>query len=285
MPLSITLSNEEVRRLKNVVHEMRLSTLPPKEYEVMRIKTKGIFFVLYTSNKLVYEDTNEAKEILTQILEKKSIRKSYIGSDETGKGEWYGPLVVAGTCLEQDQISELRKLGVRDSKTLSPSRIYELAIAMIKMNITRESRVISPEKYNQLYEEFSSEGKNLNDLLAWAHSEVVKDLIEKAKTEEIEVVIDKFDFRKTDSRLSGKTRERIVDQSKVHVIQKSKGETETPVAAASVLAKYYFEEEVIKLSNEYKVGLKQVTPSNISKEVLRKVSKTHFQNVKEVLSS
>lgn len=123
----------------------------------------------------------------------------------------------------------------------------------------------------------------MNDLLAWAHSEVVKDLLEQVKTEEVEVVIDKFDFLKTDSRLLGESRKRIVDQNKIKVVQKSKGESEMPVAAASIIAKFIFEEEVEKLYSKFNVDLKTVTPSGVPKESLRKVAKTHFQNVRDVL--
>ncbi len=283
MPLSLKLSDEEVRKLKSLVKSEKLELQSPNEYEVLRIHYNGIFLVLYTSNKLVYEDTSETKKILDFVLEKKNELKYYIGSDETGKGEWYGPLVIVGTCLTADQITELRKIGVRDSKTLPIEKIFELAEKMLELDIPRISRVLLPEKYNKLYEEFKSEGKNLNDLLAWAHSEIIKDLIEKFGSTNIEVVIDKFDFRKTDSRLSARWRERRIDQSKIEVIQKSKGESEIPVAAASVIAKSIFEKEVAMLSNKFHIDLKTISPENVPKDALTLVAKTHFQNIRKLL--
>ena len=283
MPLSLKLSDEEVRKLKSLVKSEKLELQSPNEYEVLRIHYNGIFLVLYTSNKLVYEDTPETKKILDFVLEKKNELKYYIGSDETGKGEWYGPLVIVGTCLTADQITELRKIGVRDSKTLPIEKIFELAEKMLELDIPRISRVLLPEKYNKLYEEFKSEGKNLNDLLAWAHSEIIKDLIEKFGSTNIEVVIDKFDFRKTDSRLSARWRERRIDQSKIEVIQKSKGESEIPVAAASVIAKSIFEKEVAMLSNKFHIDLKTISPENVPKDALTLVAKTHFQNIRKLL--
>jgi ribonuclease HIII len=155
---------------------------------------------------------------------------------------------------------------------------------MLKMSIDRISRVVSPEKYNKLFEELSKEGKNSNDILAWAHSEVVKDLIEKAGTNDVQIIIDKFDFNKTDSRLSSKERVRSVDQTKIKVIQKSKGESEIPVAAASIIAKSIFEEEVQKLSNKYGVDLKSIPPNDLPRDIIPKVAKTNFKNIKAVLS-
>lgn len=283
MPKSIVLSDEEVRRLKALIGAAKIQILEPKDYEVIRANSNGVFLILYTSNKLVYEDTKEAQDILEQVLEKKNLGKSYIGSDETGKGEWYGPLVVVGTCLDADQINELRKIGVRDSKTLSIEKIHELAREMISKKIIFRYRELGPERYNELINQFNKEGKNSNDLLAWAHSEVVKDLIEKTGTDSVEVIIDKFDFTKTDSRLSGDQRARKVDQSKIHVTQKSKGESEIPVAAASILAKHIFEEDVEKLSKKFKLQLKTISPSEVPREILPKVAKTNFRNIKELL--
>lgn len=282
MPKSIKLSPSEVKKLKAYVLQHKLKTMPPSVYETMRVKVDDIFMVLYESGSLVYEDTPAMSEILDHVLERKSEYKLYIGTDETGKGEWYGPLVVVGTLMSSEQIKELRKMGIKDSKLLSHEQITILANGLFQLNIVRCSRVILPETYNRLFAEFASEGKNSNDMLAWAHSEVVKDLIEKEGSHSVEVIIDKFDFMKTDSRLSSKERKRQVDQSKIHVIQMERGEREIPVAAASIIAKHIFEEEVRKLSEKYKIDFKTVLPEAVPREILPMVAKTNFRNIKKL---
>jgi ribonuclease HIII len=284
MPASINLSEREVGKLRAYVVENKIKLETTKQNEVLRVKTGGLFMVLYTSGSLVYEESEQAAVVLDHVLETRKGTKYYIGSDETGKGEWYGPLVVVGTLMSTDQIKELRKLGVKDSKLLTLTQIKRLADKMLKIGIIRTSRVISPERYNKMFDEFAKEGKNSNDILAWAHSEVVKDLVDQAGTFDVEVIIDKFDSTKTDSRLSSKERLRRVDQTKVKVIQKTKGESEMPVAAASVIAKSIFEDEVAKLSDQYRIDLKSTEPKNIPKDILKMVTKTNFKNIRELIS-
>ena len=278
------LSPNEIKKLKAYIADHKLKTVSAGDYESIRVKSDDIFMVLYESGNLVFEDTQAVSDILDYVLERKSESKLYIGTDETGKGEWYGPLVVVGTLVSSEQIKELRKMGIKDSKLLSHEQITILANRLFQMNIVRCSRVIMPETYNRLFTEFTSEGKNSNDMLAWAHSEVVKDLIEKAGNQRIEVIIDKFDFTKTESRLSSKARERRVDQTKINVIQMERGESEIPVAAASIIAKHIFEDEVRKLSDKYKIDFKTVLPEAVPIEILSKVAKTNFKNIKKLLS-
>ena len=285
MPKSMKLSPNEIKKLKAYIVDHKLKTVSAGDHETIRVKSDDIFMVLYESGNLVFEDTQAVSKILDYVLERKSESKLYIGTDETGKGEWYGPLVIVGTLVSSEQIKELRKMGVKDSKLLSHEQITILANGLFQMKIVRCSRVIMPEKYNRLFAEFASEGKNSNDMLAWAHSEVVKDLIEKAGNQRIEVIIDKFDFTKTESRLSSKARERRVDQTKINVIQMEKGEREIPVAAASIIAKHIFEDEVRKLSDKYKIDFKTVLPEAVPIEILPKVAKTNFKNIKKLLSS
>ena len=284
MPKSMKLSPNEIKKLKAYIADHKLKTVSAGDYESIRVKSDDIFMVLYESGNLVFEDTQAVSDILDYVLERKSESKLYIGTDETGKGEWYGPLVVVGTLVSSEQIKELRKMGIKDSKLLSHEQITILANRLFQMNIVRCSRVIMPETYNRLFTEFTSEGKNSNDMLAWAHSEVVKDLIEKAGNQRIEVIIDKFDFTKTESRLSSKARERRVDQTKINVIQMERGESEIPVAAASIIAKHIFEDEVRKLSDKYKIDFKTVLPEAVPIEILSKVAKTNFKNIKKLLS-
>jgi ribonuclease HIII len=147
------------------------------------------------------------------------------------------------------------------------------------MDFKRHSVILNPKTYNELYSKLQNEGKTLNDMMAWAHSVVIKELIKKIEFKNAKVVIDKFDFEKTEYRLEN------VDQTNLQVIQKSGGESEIPVAAASIVAKYLFESEVEKLNEEYQIDLRMVMPENISADVLPNVAKIHFKNVKKSLNS
>jgi len=93
------------------------------------------------------------------------------------------------------------------------------------------------------------------------------------KATNAKVVIDKFDYDKTEYRLEK------VDRTNVEIIQKSKGESEIPVAAASIIAKYTFEKEVDKLNEKYRIDLRKSQPKDIDKSILPFVAKLHFKNV------
>ena len=54
----------------------------------------------------------------------------WIGTDEAGKGDYFGPLVVAGFALERSRVELLAELAVGDSKTLADSRMREMDEAL-----------------------------------------------------------------------------------------------------------------------------------------------------------
>src|SRR3989304_6006148 len=97
----------------------------------------------------------------------------WIGVDESGKGDYFGPLVIAAVCVETETAGMLRGSGVKDSKTLSDRAIADLAPDI--QGLCRTSVVaIGPAKYNELYGKF----KNLNKLLGWGHARAIENLLE-----------------------------------------------------------------------------------------------------------
>jgi len=273
-PSSLTISDEELEKLRGYIFKTNLKRIPPtNEYELLRIKDGPVMIVVYKSGKVVHNGSEQSFQILREILIKEDKYDYILGSDETGKGEWYGPLVVTATALTPEEIIQLRQIGVRDSKTIKITELMHLAERLFELNIARFTVTLSPEKYNQLYNEFQKEEKSLNDLLAWAHSRAIQDMLVYIKATNAKVVIDKFDYDKTEYRLEK------VDRTNVEIIQKSKGESEIPVAAASIIAKYTFEKEVDKLNEKYRIDLRKSQPKDIDKSILPFVAKLHFKNV------
>ncbi len=276
---SLSLNNQEIKLLEDLIEKKGLKTRDlTNPYELLRIKDQHLNIVVYKSGKLVHNGSDASGKILDAILIKEENYDYILGSDETGKGEWYGPLVVAATALSPEEIIELRKLGVRDSKTIKKPQLLKLAETIIKMDFQRHSITLNPKTYNNLYSDFKKEGKTLNDLMAWAHSRVIRELLDKIEFKSAKIVIDKFDFEKTEHRMKG------IDQSRLKVIQKTGAESETPVAAASIIAKYIFESEVDKLNREYQIDLRKSKPEDIKSDILPKVAKIHFKNVARFLN-
>ncbi|HEX5545284.1 MAG TPA: ribonuclease HIII, partial [Nitrospira sp.] len=97
-----------------------------------------------------------------------------IGIDESGKGDYFGPLVIAAVFVDAAAQDELRLMEVRDSKKLPDCRILEMA-PEIKTICPHSVIAIGPQKYNALY----SKIKNLNRLLAWGHAKALENLLER----------------------------------------------------------------------------------------------------------
>lgn len=212
-----------------------------------------------------------------------------IGTDESGKGDYFGPLVSAAVYVEAHTAKLLELEGVRDSKKLSDSKNEELAEKIIEICKDKYSIIeISPEKYNDLYDQFIREKKNLNTLLAWGHAKAIEELLSKVECNN--AIADQFaDERFILSKLQEKGK-------KLNLIQMHKAEENIAVAAASILARARFLQKLSKLSSEYRVELSKGASANVinnakafvatyGENSLRKVAKLHFKTTKQVLTS
>lgn len=204
----------------------------------------------------------------------------WMGVDESGKGDYFGYLVVAAVIADDVTAAKLRELGVKDSKVLSDSAAARLATKIkkiCKFDIVR----ISPEKYNSLYKKFRS----LNKMLAWGHARVIENMLQKNRVDF--VVTDKFgeeSFLKKTLFENGR---------KAKIIQKIRAESDPAVAAASVLARAEFLRTLKMLSLEIGFSLPKGAThveesakhlvKKYDESVLDFVAKKHFKTTKRVL--
>lgn len=211
----------------------------------------------------------------------------YIGTDESGKGDYFGPMVVAGVCVDASIQATLEALGVKDSKLLSDKQCREMAAQIREVCRDKYEEVeMPPERYNALYEEFRKEKKNLNHLLAWGHARAIENLLTRHPCSH--AIADQFgDERFILSKLMEKGKE-------VNLVQTPKGERYIAVAAASILARDRFLARMEKLSRKYGVNLPKgssdrvLTPAKLivakkGTEELRKVAKLHHKTTQKVL--
>ncbi len=201
------------------------------------MRCAGGHIIGYTSGKVVASGLL-AESLLKDTVFEMEDRDRFdivIGSDEAGKGEWLGPLVVSAVAVSAEQSRRLRAHGVMDSKDLSIQRIMELDRDIETHSMARYTVLISPEKFNQRLAELHEEGKNLNDLLAWAHSIAVSHVfntIGPSLESDVQIVIDEFARAKTRERL-----DRVIDLDSVNLVQRHQAEDEIAVAAASITAR------------------------------------------------
>lgn len=210
------------------------------------------------------------------------LRNGYIGSDESGKGDYFGPLVVAAVAANPAQVFSLEKWGVRDSKKLSDKRIVELSL-LIKNNLPYEIIAVNPDKYNDLYNNI----RNLNKLMAWAHARAIENLGESVPDIEV-VVVDKFG---PEYRLQSALMER---GRKMQIIQETKAERYPVVAAASIVAREEFTRRLSVLSERFGVSLPKGATHvlDTAREVYEKgglgllsqVAKLHFKTTDKAIN-
>lgn len=211
----------------------------------------------------------------------------HIGTDESGKGDYFGPMVVAAVLVDVQAKSKLEALGVKDSKLLSDKRCHDLASKIREICPGQYIEVeIPPERYNELYEDFKKEGKNLNHLLAWGHARAIESLLERQPC--THAVADQFgDEHYIQSRLMEKGKQ-------IQLIQMPKGERDIAVASASILSRAKFLTRLARLSHESQIELpkgaseavvmagKQIIAKK-GPDYLRRVAKLHHKTTHKLL--
>lgn len=186
---------------------------------------------------------------------------AFIGSDEAGKGEWLGPLTIAAVALSPEQRSYLVTQGVMDSKKLRLQTIIELAKVIRSSCLGYHVVSISPRTFNRLMSEVKGEGKSLNDILAWGHAQAISDvfgeLMNKGVSGKIKLSIDMFDKVKTERRLK-----RVIDLNEFDLDHHPKAESETSVAAASIISRSVRELWIDGKSEELNLDLRKLSTAN-----------------------
>ncbi|OGV55961.1 MAG: ribonuclease HIII [Lentisphaerae bacterium GWF2_44_16] len=203
----------------------------------------------------------------------------HAGVDESGKGDFFGPLVISAVFVDKGMENSLKDAGVKDSKTIkSEKKIIQISKdirTIVKGNFSVIQ--IGPEAYNRLYGSF----RNLNRLLAWGHARAIENILEKAPQCN-RALSDKFgDERLIQNALLEKGR-------KIKLEQQTKAESDIAVAAASILAREMFLNRMRKLSLDYQMEIPRGAGEAVDKaaaelvakygiEVLGKIAKTHFR--------
>lgn len=206
-----------------------------------------------------------------------------IGIDESGKGDYFGPLVIAAVYVDATTQDELKLMEVRDSKKIADGRILELA-PDIKTICPHSIIAIGTQKYNELYAKI----KNLNRLLAWGHAKALENLLERGVTCE-RAISDQFgDKRLILNALQDKGRKILLEQ-------RPKAESDLAVAAASILARAEFLIHLKRLSGEVGTTLPKGASSAVelaAKMIIKKhgrdrlgtVAKLHFKTTQAILA-
>ncbi len=198
-----------------------------------------------------------------------------IGADESGKGDYFGPLVVAAWRLEPGEAERLRDLRVTDSKALADGTIERIA-GKLEADGLGEVEVLMPREYNPRY----AEVRNINTLLSALHGACIRRLHERTGPVDV-VLVDQF-ARRID------VLERAAHlPSGCRLVTRTKGEADPAVAAASILARAAFVRGLRELGHEFGMTLPPGAGAPVlsagrafvrtfGREALRDVAKLHF---------
>lgn len=262
-----------------------LKTFNDAEHEIATIlrAMKRAFTVFVEDGVALLPRVKKEKESKVFLPEGIQDIKSKIGVDESGKGDLFGPLVVAGVVTNPETEILLVKRGVRDSKSLSDSMILELA-PFIKEQCPVEILIMLPPEYNALYEQHG----NLNRLLAWGHAQVISKL---SKTQKVgRAISDQFgDESLVINALKKENCEIILEQ-------RPRAESDIAVAAASIIARSEFvismKDYTAKAGIDIPLGTSASEVKNIGKKIyqrwgkagLERIAKMHFKTIQEIMS-
>ena len=297
-PYTHPLTQEQTTKLRARLDDLGFE-FSPKQYTLFFAQKNKLSVAVYEKGPKVLVQGKGVEEFVQFELEPKILGEAklgyeevhmpemfeaHFGIDESGKGDFFGPLEIAGVYVDRAIARKLIDAAVRDSKRIgSDARIRALADVIRKNSLGLvEVVLIGPAKYNELYEKFG----NLNKLLAWGHARVIENLLSK-----------KPDCRRSLSDQFADAR--VIEQSllrhgrKIEVQQRPRAESDVAVAAASILARESFinwldregKKLEVRLERGVSPGVKLTAQKLVEArgpEILRQVAKVHFRTAHAV---
>jgi len=292
------LTGEQVTALRKLLESAGFEFLP-KPYTIYYAQKNKLSAAVYEKGPKLLLQGKGIEDFVSFELEPKILGEArlgyeevhvpemfepHFGIDESGKGDFFGPLVIAGAFTDRVMARNFLEHGIQDSKRIgSDAKIRSLA-KMIRQtpNVAIEVVQIGPERYNDLYQKFG----NLNSLLGWGHARVIENLLAK-KPDCPRALSDKF----ADARVIEKA---LLEHGRhIQLEQRTRAESDLAVAAASILAREAFIDWLERngrrigftLGRGVSSSVKEAARKVVEKEGpdgLRRFAKIHFRTAHEI---
>jgi ribonuclease HIII len=276
-------------------HGYKFREVPYARFAGEKEKTNVVF---YESGKLVVQGKG-TQEFVEFVLEPEILQEARLGYeevldpdillprlgvDESGKGDFFGPLCVAGVYINATVVKAWKEAGVRDSKMIGSDRKIKDLAELIRDTPGCVSVVvpIGNEAYNRLQVTM----KSVNSMLAWGHARVIENLMlqkHRMNPPPVRAISDQFASKKevVAKALMSLGRE-------IELVQKHKAEADLAVAAASILARNEFVTRLANLGKQFGMSFPKGASAAVDAaakefvtkfgaEDLRKVAKMHFR--------
>lgn len=295
MSYSTNLNDQGIQKIIEKYKEFELP--PTNNYTLFRAKYKSCTITIFKTKTILFQGLNESEvsqEICSladiEITKEKTsnsslaINLSLIGSDEVGTGDFFGGIVVAASYVPIESIPYIRRLGVKDSKELTDTKIQEIAPLLME-KVKYSVLLLDNMKYNYVTK---VKNMNMNKIKAFLHNSAIRNLISKIDSYD-GIVIDAFTPK-------DKYFEYLKDESKVikdvELIEKAESKY-ICVAVSSVIARYIFLKHMDELSkkigfelpkgagNKVDLAIQKILKTN-SIKYLDNFAKTNFKNLEKV---
>lgn len=281
-------------------HDFESREVPHARFAGQKEKVNIVF---YNSGKLVIQGKG-TKEFIEFVLEPEILKQARLGYetvlnpellvprfgvDESGKGDFFGPLCIAGVYVNARIVEEWQDAGIRDSKNIgSDKRIADLAEIIRKTEGCVSAVVpIGNEAYNRLYVKM----KSVNTILAWGHARVIENLMlqqHRMDPPPEKAISDQFASSK-----STVAKALMKEGRNITLVQRHKAEEDMAVAAASILARHEFVERMGKMASQFECDFPRGASKAVEEaartflekhgaDALPKVAKMHFRTAYRV---
>lgn len=293
--ITLKLSEDEVLELKKYYQKYVINVTHPYVLfaaEKDNVKVTCFFNTKGRKNKITFVGdgaSSEARrwqnELDLAFEEEKKINPNttQIGSDESGVGDFFGPLVVCASYVPFEDIKLLKKYKITDSKKMKDEYILEITPKLIK-HFSYSLLIVHNEKYNLIIDQKI----NAHEMKARLHNQALLNLKKKYPSVK-KFIVDEFVHEK-------KYYEYLKNENEVvrNIIFKTQAESLFPsVALASVLARYTFLKEIEKINEKYQVKIPLGAGQKVTDfaqrfvelfglDELNKICKKHFANYKKI---
>lgn len=289
-------SQETIEKMKKE-YEHVLVNAPPGA--LFRAKTKQAVITAYKSGKVLFQGNAPLEEAAKWTAEgdtgtKKAgghppkimdridsdlYTKSHIGSDESGTGDYFGPITVAAVYIKQEQVETLKQLGIQDSKKITDANIKALAKEITKRAIPYSLLVLHNQKYNHLQQAGWSQGK----MKAILHHHAIQNLLKKIGDTHYEgIVIDQFCTPPVYKNYLASEQLKLANKT---FFQTKAESYSIAVATASIIARASFLNEMEKLSKQIGSSLLKGAGKQVDKlaaAIIQKEGETSLHNYAKV---
>ena len=306
--ITLKVSDNTKEKMKEYFEDKKRIKTPP--YAVFQADEADTVVTLYESGKAVFQGIsadidanmwtemekhlNPGKKVTLKkadtsgnkkkiIINNKLYHANTIGSDETGTGDYFGPIIVTASYVTKDDIEFLEKLGVRDSKKMTDEHILKI-VPLIQKRIPYSSMILKNEDYNKNH----TENMNMNKIKAILHNKVLLELAKKYTNYDY-IVVDQFAESYSYYRYLKEAKE---VQKNITFITHAEDQC-LSVAVGAIISRYILIKEFEKLSKELKIDIPKGAGEKVDEagvkivkkygeDILKKISKYSFKNTEKI---